>query len=265
MTIWEALTLGLVQGLTEFLPVSSSGHLVLFQRFFGIQEAVLTFDVMAHFGTLLAVIAVFWQDLSTMIRRPLDRLPRLLIAGTIPTAAIGLIFSDFFARLFATGQTLGIEFLATGTILWLAETVQARNKSLQSMTYGDAAFIGAMQGLAIMPAISRSGLTIAGALFRGLNRELAARYSFLLSLPAILGAAVLETSKLSLGGGGETTLLPLIVGTAAAAVSGYAAIKFMLRLLVTGSMRRFSFYVWMLGLLVLADQLVTHRFFNPLF
>lgn len=265
MTLWEALILGLVQGLTEFLPVSSSGHLVLLQRLFGVNEAVLTFDVMVHLGTLLAVITVFRQDISAMIRRPWDKLPRLIIVGVIPTAVIGFVFSDFFAKLFSTGQTLGIGFLVTGAILWLAESIRSRNRSLHSMTYGDAAFIGLMQGLAILPAVSRSGLTIAGALFRGLDRELAARYSFLLSLPAILGASVLEAKDLSIGIGVEISLLPLLVGIITASVSGYVAIKFMLRLLASGSIRKFSYYVWILGVLVLVDQLFTHRFFAPLF
>lgn len=263
MSLWEAAILGLVQGLTEFLPISSSGHLVLFQKLFGIAEDALIFDVSLHLGTLVAVLVVFWSDIWNMVRRPFSRLTLLVVAGTIPTALIGLSLSDFFEELFKSGKTLGLEFLVTGAVLWWAESVRSQNKNLQQTGYLDALFIGTMQGLAIMPAISRSGLTIAGALFRGLNRELAARYSFLLSVPAILGAAVFTAKPLlsnpQLAAGVEP--VPMLVGTLVAAVSGFAAVKFMLRLLTQGSIRVFSYYVWALGGLILVDQLITHFYF----
>lgn len=263
MTIWEATILGLVQGLTEFLPVSSSGHLVLFQQLFGIRQDALVFDVAVHLGTLVAVLIIFWQDVWYMVRRPFSRLTLLVVAGTIPTALIGILLNDVFAELFSSGQTLGLEFLLTGAVLWWAESVRSRNKTLTQTSYVDALFIGTMQGLAILPAVSRSGLTIAGALLRGLNRELAARYSFLLSVPAILGAAVFAAKPLFSTAGAPQGIgtVPLAVGTLVAAISGYLAIRFMLRVLARGSLRGFAYYVWLIGILVLVDQLVTHRFF----
>lgn len=257
MTVFESVVLGLVQGLTEFLPISSSGHLVLFQRFFGLKEAVLTFDVLVHVGTLVAVFAVFWKDIINIIKKPWQKMTWLIIVTTIVTGVIGVVFKDFFDRLFASGDPLlGVEFIATGFILWFAEGMRQRDKGIAEMSNFDAVFVGLMQGIAILPAVSRSGLTIAGALFRGIDRETAARFSFLISIPAIGGAAlldfkdVLETHQLS-----QVTGLPFVIGPVVAAISGYYAIKFMLRVLQQGSMKGFSYYVWALGTLIIILQL----------
>ncbi|WP_423055326.1 undecaprenyl-diphosphate phosphatase [Zhaonella formicivorans] len=265
LSIFQALILGFVQGLTEFLPISSSGHLVLLQRLFKIQEASLAFDVIVHFGTLIAVIIFFWSDLIAIVKKPFDKLSVLLVVGTIPTALIGLAFGNFFEQVFHTGQSLGIEFFITGVTLWLAESLRSGSKVLKETSVFDAAFIGTMQGVAILPAISRSGLTIAGALFRGLDRKFAARFSFLLSIPAILGATVLEGKDLFTAGLTGNALWPLLVGAFAAALAGYVAIKFMLKILEKGTLKIFSYYVFLLGALVLVDQLFFNLFFPPLF
>lgn len=263
----EALILGVVQGLTEFLPVSSSGHLVLFQRIFGLTESNLAFDVVLHLGTLVSVLIVFYGDFLSILRRPASRLTWLIIAGLIPTGIIGIAFRDVVARLFASGQSLGFEFLITGLVLWFAEGASGRRgrKDLAHMSLTDAAVVGTMQGLAILPAISRSGLTIAGALFRGLDRKTAARFSFLLSAPAILGAALVELKDLPQMSASSLPLVPTLLGALAAVIGGYLAIRFMIRLLTTSNMRVFSYYVWFIGALVLFDQLFTKRFFPPLF
>lgn len=262
MDIIEGLILGIVQGLTEFLPISSSGHLVLFQKIFGISEGALTFDVAVHLATLIAIFVVFREDIISIIKKPFGRLPLLIVVGTIPTMAMGLLLKDFFEKVFESGATLGVEFIFTGLILWYAESVKTKDKGLESTKYSDAAIIGFAQGVAILPAVSRSGLTIAGALFRGLNREFAARFSFLLSIPAILGAAALDGVKIIKGTEASGMGFgPLLVGMLAAAVSGYFAIKFMLKILSKGSLRNFSYYVFILGGLIIADQLVFKIFF----
>lgn len=266
MTSIQALILGIVQGLTEFLPISSSGHLALFQKIFGIQKGVLTFDVAVHLATLVAVIFVFWKDIIGIIKKPFGKLPLLIVVGTLPTIIIGLALKDIIEKLFESGVTLGFEFLLTGLILWYAESVKSKGKGLEKTTYGDAAVVGVAQGIAILPAISRSGLTIAGALFRGLDREFAAKFSFLMSIPAILGAAALDGYKVAKSGGGlGVDVLPLVLGMAAAAICGYLAIKFMLRILTKGSMRVFSYYVFVLGALIILDQLFFGRFFARFF
>ncbi len=268
MNIFESLFLGIVQGLTEFLPVSSSGHLVLFQKLFGIEEGALSFSIAVHFATLLSVFVVFWRDILEMIKKPFSKLTLLVIAGTIPTVIIAFAFKDFFERVFSTGATLGLDFFITGTALLYAESARSKEKKLDETTYIDAAAIGVAQGVAILPAVSRSGLTIAGALLRGLNREFALRFSFLMSIPPILGAAVLDVYDMIKTGEGfasEIGTIPLIVGMVAAAVSGYVAIRFMLRLLKKGSFRYFAYYVFILGALVIIEQLFSGKIFGRLF
>lgn len=254
MSLLQAIVLGIVQGLTEFLPISSSGHLVLFQKFFGLKESVLTFDVLLHLGTLVAVLAVFWKDIISMIRRPWQKLTLLIILATIPTGLIGLGLKDFFEQLFESGRTIGIEFIATGFIIWFADRIKPKNKGVEDISHFDAVFVGLMQGIAILPAVSRSGLTIAGSLFRGINREAAARFSFLVSIPAIAGAAVLDLKDIVNTGVPAGDQLPFIVGPVVAAISGYWAIKYMLKLISTGSIKGFAYYVWALGAVIIALQ-----------
>jgi undecaprenyl-diphosphatase len=258
MNVLQAFVLGVVQGLTEFLPVSSSGHLVLFQRIFGLREGVLAFDIAVHVATLLAVTVVFWRDLRGIFRKPFGKMTWLLVLGTIPAAAAGLLFKDFFERLFETGKTLGFEFIATGLVLWFAETVKSKRKTLPETTAADALVIGAAQAVAILPAVSRSGLTIVGALWRGLDREFAAKFSFLLSIPVILGAAALDVpdalEAFKSGGTFGVGPVPLAVGTLAALVFGALSIGWTLRVLKRGSLRGFAVYVSVLGVLLLIDQ-----------
>jgi undecaprenyl-diphosphatase len=263
LSLWEALFLGIVQGLTEFLPISSSGHLVLFQKVFGLEEGALSFDLLLHFGTLLAVLAVYWRDIAEILRRPFGKLGRLILVAAIPTAIIGILFQDYFDQVFASGETLGVEFLITGFVIWWADAARRGYKREREMTYGDALIIGTLQGAAILPALSRSGLTIMGSLFRGLDREFAAKFSFLISVPVILGANLLHLKHLVEGeGGGMLTVgLPELAGTLAAAVAGFWAIKYMIRLIVNKGMRMFAWYVWVLGALVLLDQYVTNVYF----
>lgn len=256
MSVFESMILGLIQGLTEFLPISSSGHLVLFQKLFGLHEANMIFDTMLHLGTLLAVFIIFWDDIVFMVKKPLSKLSLLVIVGTIPTAIIGLALKDFFERVFASGQTLGIEFLATGLILLIAEKMPSGRKGLEEVSYKDALLVGTLQGVAILPAVSRSGLTIAGCLFRGVDRETAARYSFLLSIPAILGAAVLQIKDLMHIGLGEVPFATFGIGTLMSAIAGYFAIKFMIQLIQRGSLKVFTYYVWILGIGIIIAQLL---------
>jgi len=261
MNLIQAILLGIVQGATEFLPISSSGHLVLFQKILGVAEPTLTFDIVVHLGTLVAVFAVFWKDILSLLRRPFQRMTLLLIAGTIPTGIIGIVFKDFFEELFASGRTLGIEFLITGSVLFFAENLSRGYKDAEETSLLDAAFVGLMQGAAILPAVSRSGLTISGALFRNMDRDFAARFSFLLSIPAILGAAVFDMKDVLETGLENLDSVSLGAGFIFAAIFGYISIKYMIGMLRKGKMRVFSYYVFILGTLVLIDQYLTHIFF----
>lgn len=264
--------MGIVQGLTEFLPVSSSGHLVLIQKLAGLDEGVLTFDIAVHLATLISVIIVLRQDVMAILKKPLSKLTFLIIAASIPTAIIGFVFRDTFQKLYETGVSTGLEFIFTGLVLWIADGISRPGKGRQfgEIGYIDAILIGTAQGIAILPAVSRSGLTLAGGLARGLKREAAIRFSFLLSIPAILGPALLDGMKLVRNNevalaGGLPSVPVLLGGMLAAGVAGYFAIKLLLGYFAKVGLKGFAYYVAALGVLILADQFFTNWFFPPLF
>ncbi len=263
MTVIQALILGIIQGLAEFLPISSSGHLVLLQRIFGIDEGTLTFDVILHIGTLIPVFIVFKDEIIGLIKKPFQRLTLLLIVGTLPAVIAALFFGDIIEKLFEGGLFLAVGFFITGVFLLYADRAGSTKKREEHMSVFDALIIGLMQALAICPAISRSGSTITGALLRNVERETAARFSFLLSIPAIAGALVLQIKKLVTG---EVTassidIIPTVVGFAAAAVCGYFAIRFMLKLIKDCKLKYFSYYVFILCGLILLDNILFKMFF----
>lgn len=270
MEIYQALILGIVQGLTEFLPVSSSGHLVLLQNFFGLTEPELLFDISLHIGTLVAVFIVFFKEIRDLVLT-LGRLPGLLesagggsklfaenenfrllvliVIGSVPTAVLGLLFHRMADRLFGSVALAGIMLLITGTLLWLTRRIGRSGRTRQRMTVKDTLLVGLVQGLAVMPGISRSGSTIATALFLGIDRKTAGRFSFLLSIPAIFGALLVgfDAGKI------HSAALPasLFIGTAAAAIVGVGALKALLRLVDTGHFYLFAPYCWLIGLVAI--------------
>ena len=270
MTIINAIILGIVQGLTEFLPVSSSGHLVLLQKIFGITEGSLFFGTMLHVGTLIAVFVVLWKDIWAILKKLIQPLTGFIILGTIPAVIAALLLGDIIEHAFETGQFLGFCFLATSALLVIAEQLSRRAskelKKPEQMNWKDSLVIGLMQAIAIIPGISRSGATITGALSRKLDRDFAARFSFLLSIPAILGAVVLHTKDLFKDVPAETAgenigVTAVIAGTVTAAVVGFFAIKFMLKIIREKSLYGFAVYTAVLGVLVLIDQFVTRFVF----
>lgn len=257
MNLFEAIFLGVLQGATEFLPVSSSGHLVLFQSIFGLKEGALTFDVFLHFGTLVSVIVVFWDDIKEMLlfKKSHRHLIWMIIVGIIPTGIIGVFFKDTFERVFSSVLMVGLMLLVTGFILWISESFKKRGKDLANMKISDALTIGIIQGLAIIPGISRSGSTIVGGLFRGLKRDQAAKYSFFVAIPVIFGATLLEAKDILQGTGDQVPALYIICGTLAAMVSGYFAIRFLMKLLKERSLKPFAFYCWAVGLVTVISRL----------
>jgi len=276
VSVAEAVFLGAVQGFTEFLPVSSSGHLVLVQSLMGIQQPGVFFEVMVHLGTLAAVFTVYAEDIYKMIvsvarggrdlaegrsswedfwDNPHCRLAVLIVVGSVPAAVLGLALGSAFEAMFESAATVGLMLVVTGTILWFAGGRRIGGRRVGGMTLLDAIATGTLQGCALAPGLSRSGLTISGGLFRGLDREAAARFSFLLSIPAILGAALYDTVS---GGGAAAAALssgPVLAGAATAAVCGYIAIGTVLRTLRAGSFRGFAFYCWAVGAAVGAWQI----------
>lgn len=262
------MILGFVQGLTEFLPVSSSGHLVLFQNLFGLREPELLLDIALHMGTLLAVVVVFAREIGELFTA-LVQLPRLwreaggltpllasnatvrlgmlIVVGSVPTAVIGLALKDYADRLFGSVALVGLMLCATGVLLLATRFLRGEERSIFRVSGYHALWIGLAQGLAITPGVSRSGATIATALLLGVNRDLAGRYSFLLSLPAILGALVvgLDVDTIST----SVPALAIGVGTLAAAVVGYAALKLLLAVVRQGHLYRFAPYCFVVGAL----------------
>lgn len=253
MTYLPAILLGMVQGLTEFLPVSSSGHLVIFQHILGVQQSPLTFDVMLHMGTLLAVFVAFWDDIIAILRKPFDRLTYLIVVGCIPAAVAGYLVAPLVEKAFESLLVVGLGLIFTGFALRFSEKWSQESfglKDIANTTYKDAFFIGLMQAVAIVPGISRSGSTIAAGLLAGMERELAARFSFLLSIPVIFGAGVFELSDVTGSSLGQN-LGPYLVGALIAALFGYLAIKVVLKLVRRGRLSVFSYYCWAVALLTL--------------
>ncbi len=265
-----AILLGLAQGFCEFLPVSSSGHLLLIskltsgateQPYFG-----SFFTVMLHVATLIAVLFVYREQVGAILRHPLQPLTLYLIVATLPTVAAALILKkwDALDAWIENGNLLGVSFLLTAAFLTVSELLCRRRKpkkSIGTMRWTDALAIGGMQAIGILPGVSRSGATIAGALGRRMDRRSAADFSFLLSVPAILGALILELYKLvktpaAVAGGSVFEFgATLILGMLAAAISGYFAVRFMIRLVTKKGLFGFAVYTAVLGVAVLILQL----------
>ena len=268
MRIIEAIILGIIQGLTEFLPISSSGHLVIFQQFFNIQEADVAFDVMLHLGTLIAVLIYYRKDVLELISefilligswirgerpkllepdRPYRILMIMVILATIPTALIGLLFKDIFVKLFNHMNVVGYALIVTGILLWISNRFVGNRKKAENMTILDALTVGIVQSVAMIPGISRSGSTIFAGLFKGFTPEFAARFSFLLSIPAILGAVVLEGKDVLSSASTFHDFLSVASGFLAAAISGYIAIRILITLLNRKKFNYFAYYCWGVG------------------
>lgn len=263
--------MGAVQGLTEFLPVSSSGHLVLAKTWLGLETPGVVVEAMLHLGTLLAVLLFYWRDLvaivggfvsghtawlqrrvawRTLWRAPDVRLGYLLIVGSVPAAIAGLLIEPFIERLFQSTLLVGIGLIVTGLLLFAASRLPTGQRQLDEANATDALVVGAAQALAILPGISRSGSTVVAALGRGMDRELAVRFSFLLSIPAILGAQLLELKDIA--GAGTELGLGLWMGLLSAFVCGFAAIAWFTRLVARGRLHGFVAYCCLLGAAVIA-------------
>lgn len=270
MTVFQAIILGLVQGLTEFLPVSSSGHLVLTPELLGIPSPPLAFDVLLHLATAIAIAGYFARDIRLMIysfvapaRLPerdvkgFRRLALWLMVGSIPAGVAGVAFGDFFESLFASTLGVGVFLLVTSALLVAAESVirsGSGRRKVTDMGLVDALIVGGFQALAIAPGLSRSGSTIAGGIFLGLDRATAARFSFLLSIPAIGGAGLLKISGM-IDGIGEAAPAYL-AGAAAALIAGVLTVHFLLRFLRNRGLWVFAAYTAILGALVIFLSLI---------
>ena len=255
MNMMHAAILGTLQGFTEVLPISSSAHLILVPWFFHWPESGLTFDVALHLGTLIALCLYFWRDITEMAgnffsaigERRLDtaerRLPFYILAGTVPAAIVGKTLEGPVEDYFRGNPALIASFLIIfGLLLAFADSSGSKSQDMRGITLKFALAIGLAQCLALMPGVSRSGITITAALLLGLNRETSARFSFLLSLPIVAGAAILQLGHLARHGIPVDERLPMLVGIATSAFFGYLSVVFLLRLVQRSTLFPFVWY-----------------------
>lgn len=260
----EALLLGILQGITEFLPVSSSGHLVLGESLLGLEvETLKSFDVVVHLGTFAAIIIYFWKDVVGLFKgvfsyvgltkkssdnKEYRHLIGYIVIGTIPAVFVGLFLEDAIDFLFRSTLYVGLWMIVVAEVFILADWASEKCKKEEGLDWKKSVVIGVAQAAALIPGVSRSGSTIAAGLFQGISREKAARFSFLLALPAIFGAGLLTAVKeLRSGGGLDVAFAPLIIGFVASAVAGFAAVYFLMKFLKHHSLRVFAYYLFAVG------------------
>ncbi len=264
MNLWQALVLGLLQGLTEFLPISSSGHLVLGQYFLHIDKTHFeapVFEVAVHLGTLLSVFVYFRKDIWNVLHDFFlggegRRIGLMILLGTVPTVIIGFAFKDLFDALFQSPLPVAFALLVTAALLIVAERIKVGDRQLTGIRWLDALIIGTVQGIAIIPGISRSGSTIATGLITGMSRDAAARYSFLLSIPAIMGAAVLHVKDFMEMSSSTISPVNMFLAAIMAAISGYAAIGILMAVLKKQKLFIFAAYCAVVGIAVLVMLMV---------
>ena len=258
VSIFEAIILGIVQGITEWLPVSSSGHLVIVQKLFGIENPI-NLSLLLHIATLLVVLVMFQDDIKKIILSifrkddPYRKLLYMLVIATIPTALIGFVLKDTIESAFNSIWAVGIGLIVTSIILaltYFGKKIEEKQymKGIEKHTVFDSIVVGVFQGMAIFPGVSRSGSTISAALYKNFNRELAARFSFLLFIPAMLGATLLEFDKLTFS---SAELMPAFVGAIVAIITSYFAIKWLLNIVKKGKLYQFSIYCLIVGITLL--------------
>lgn len=281
MNLLESIFLGIVQGVAEFLPVSSSGHLAIFEKLFGIDEASISFDVFLHIGTLIAVILVYWRDVVRLvvegigivtdaciniytfinakrtkqtptyrkiIRSAYRKFAMLVIVSTIPTGIIGMLGRELVDKSSDTLIVPGICLLITAVLLFMSDQVPDGLKTPKKTTYANAVFIGVCQGIATLPGLSRSGTTITSGLLCGLRRDFAVKYSFIMSIPAIIGAAIVEIPNMQKNIA-TTSAVYYVVGVVVSAVVGFVCIKTMLIIVRNKKFKYFAYYCAVVGII----------------
>lgn len=250
MELFQAIILGIVQGITEWLPISSSGHLMILHELFGFGTDV-AFDVLLHVATLVVILIVFWKDILAILKSLFawrwdenTKLLLFIVLATIPTALFGLLLQDWLLGLFTNLLLLGVFFVINGLILLMTKFIAAPKKTLN---WWQSLVIGLAQGLSIIPSLSRSGLTISTGMFLGIKKENLIKFSFLMAVPAIIGAAILELDKLVI-----TDIVPVIAGTLASLVVGYLSLRWLIKLVEKSKLYEFGYYCIIVGLVILA-------------
>lgn len=251
MSYPEAIVFGILQGLTEFLPVSSSGHLALLHHYFGYQEADLFFDIFLHIATFFTIVVYFWRDIISVLKEN-RRLLLYVAAASIPTAVAGVLFSGFFESMFAMPKIVALMLCVTGALLLLADRAARKSPAVPAkseLTWFNSLVIGLVQAASIMPGISRSGSTISAAMILGIKRKDAVRFSFLLAIPAMLGAFIFKLCK---SYGQLHITAQMAAGAVAAFLVGLGAVHMLLKVVYNNRLKYFGFYCLLIGVMVLA-------------
>ena len=257
MSVLIALILGIVQGLTEFLPVSSSGHLMLIENIFNIHSGGMFFNVLLHFATLIAIVIVFWKDVVYLIKNPFSEEMKKIVVATIPTVIIALLVETFFDE-FSLMAFVGFGFLISSIVISITAFYMNRKRTInyKSLNYKNSLIIGLIQGLAVFPGISRSGSTICAGLVQGIRREESAKFSFLISVPVILGGMIFELIDGVKYGFGDVNVLVCVVGFISAFIVALFTIKFMMNVVKNGNWWWFAVYLLILSIVVLLNQYI---------
>jgi len=251
LTLIDILILAVVQGITEWLPISSSGHLVITQKYLGLTPPLI-FNVMLHVGTLFVVLAVFWRDIIKIVKALIrldfkadeGKFALFIVVGSVPTALIGFFFHDIFESFFYNLLVVGIALLITGFVLFVSE----RRKTDRELSYLDSLLIGTAQGIALTPGISRSGVTIATGLLRKVKKETTFKYSFLLSVPAVIGATIMESRDLVIG---NVDAVAMFLGAIISMIVGYISLKFLQKIVMEEKFHLFAHYCWIAGAIII--------------
>lgn len=246
MQLWQSIILGLVQGLAEFLPVSSSGHLVMMREIMNISGNYLLYDMLLHVGTLFAIFIVFFKDLLALFKPPFKTIGMIILAS-VPAIIVGLAFDSQVEALFSGAKYICFFFLFTAVLMLVTEIISKRIKQPKEFTIKTALFMGVMQGIAVFPGISRSGSTIFGGTVAKTNREQVAKFSFFMSIPVILGGVVLQL--FDLGGGESVAWYCILGGMVSSFLSGLLAIKVMLKIIGKANYKWFSLYLFVVSIL----------------
>ncbi len=244
----QTIILGVVQGLTEFLPVSSSGHLVILQHLFkGFNQAGISFDILIHLATLFSVVIYFNKKIKRILFERNFKYVFLIIVATIPAAVIGVLFKDQIEAVFTNVKLVSFSLIFTGVLLFLSDKISYTYKSDNDITILDAVIIGIFQAVSITPGVSRSGSTITAAIFRKINREAATEFSFILSIPAIVGAVILSIDDFQKVPSNQ--VIPYIAGFFAAFITGLISLKMLTVIIKSKNLKYFAFYCWAVAIL----------------
>ena len=256
MDIMQSVILGIVQGVTEFLPISSSAHLVIIPWLFHWQDLGLSFDMALHLGTLFAIVIYFWHDWLDILRKWREPMLWLILIACLPAGYFGYKYEDYFSTVFRDPRLIALLMIVFAAVIWLAEVYGKKKREMSSVNILDSIVIGFAQVLALMPGVSRSGITMVAGLFMGLSRTSAARFSFLLSTPIIAGAAVFKLRHIIIHGLPGTEAMAFIIGTVTSAIVGALTIKYLMQYLQKHSFNIFVLYRLIVGAFILAAALL---------